>query len=429
MNDSFPPVIDGVANAVMNYAKCYQENFGNAVVAVPYDPAARDDVFSFPVVRYRSINTTRLFRYRAGYPFSVRALTRLKSEKIDLIHSHCPFISTFLARTLRESTGIPIVFTYHTKFDIDIKKTIPARPLQEQALKLVVDNIQACDEVWVVSQGAGKNLRSIGYQGDYTLMKNGVDISKGRVSEERLLEISSGYDLPPDVSVYLFVGRMMWYKGLRLVFDGLKLLQEQGLGFRMVLIGDGADCEAMKDYTDKIGIQESCIFLGAVSDRDILRCWYCRADLFLFPSIYDTNGLVVREAAACGLASVLIKGSCAAEDVTDGMNGFLCDENAESLACVLGSLWGKTEAIWRAGQAAMEQLYLSWDDSVARAAKRYDRILERNEASDFKHTRNSTDKLFQTTAHVMDYVGKVRTFQKLTAAELRVIYEWEKTHL
>ena len=56
------------------------------------------------------------------------------------------------------------------------------------------------------------------------------------------------------------------------------------------------------------------------------------ADMFLFPTSYDTNGIVVREAAACGLGSVLIKGSCAAEGITDRRNGYLIDENAESMA-------------------------------------------------------------------------------------------------
>lgn len=59
------------------------------------------------------------------------------------------------------------------------------------------------------------------------------------------------------------------------------------------------------------------LFLGPVYDRDVIRAWYCRSDLFLFPSEFDTNGLVVREAAACGLGSVLVEGSCAAEGIVD----------------------------------------------------------------------------------------------------------------
>ena len=48
------------------------------------------------------------------------------------------------------------MFTYHTKFDIDIAKAVRGKTLQDAAVKLLVSNISACDEVWVVSRGAEK---------------------------------------------------------------------------------------------------------------------------------------------------------------------------------------------------------------------------------------------------------------------------------
>ena len=197
-----------------------------------------------------------------------------------------------------------------------------------------MENINACDEVWTVSHGAGENLRSLGYEGDYIVMPNGVDIPRGRVSDEEILAATSGYDLPDGVPVYLFVGRIMWYKGLRLIVDALAGLREANKDFRMVFVGNGADMDELKAHAAKCGVLDKCIFPGASYDRQTLRAWYSRADLFLFPSTYDTNGLVVREAAACGLASVLIRGSCAAEGVLDGVNGFLVDETPVSPSIV-----------------------------------------------------------------------------------------------
>ena len=70
MNDSFPPVIDGVANAVINYANVISDGLGKAIVVTPEYPGAVDD-YPFEVVRYRSMNITeKLCGYRAGYPFS-----------------------------------------------------------------------------------------------------------------------------------------------------------------------------------------------------------------------------------------------------------------------------------------------------------------------------------------------------------------------
>ena len=48
INDSFPPVIDGVANAVTNYAAIIQRTYGDATVVTPYYPDADDGAYPFP---------------------------------------------------------------------------------------------------------------------------------------------------------------------------------------------------------------------------------------------------------------------------------------------------------------------------------------------------------------------------------------------
>jgi 1,2-diacylglycerol 3-alpha-glucosyltransferase len=345
MNDSFPPVIDGVANAVTNYASVIQRSYGDATVVTPYYPDADDGIYPFPVLRYPSIDTTKLVGYRAGLPLSPELMAQVEGRHIDLIHSHCPVTSTILARMLRQRLHVPLVFTYHTKFDIDIANAIHSRLLQEASIKLLVENISACDEVWTVSRGAGENLRSLGYQGDYIVMPNGVDIPSDRLPEETVRAVSEGLDLPEGVPLLLFVGRMMWYKGLRIILDALKQLKGEGQDFRMVFIGKGTDGEAIRAYAEELCLGDKVFFLPPCYDREIIRAWYCRADLFLFPSTFDTNGLVVREAAACGLASVLIAGSCAAEDVTDGRNGFFIEENAASMAATLRRLMPQRELL------------------------------------------------------------------------------------
>ena len=85
---------------------------------------------------------------------------------------------------------------------------------------------------------------------------------------------------------------------------------------------------------------------------------------------------MVREAAACGLASVLIAGSCAAEDITDGRNGFTIEETPEAMAALLERIGGDLPRLHAVGQRAMEEIYLSWQDAVAAAYERYGAILE-----------------------------------------------------
>lgn len=405
LNDSFPPLIDGVANTVVNYATHLTESGSNAVVMTPFYPHTDDSGFPFPVIRYPSIDTTRLVGYRAGSPFSTDVARYIKSNHVDLLHTHCPVASTFLARSIRNVADAPVVFTYHTKFDIDIKKALHGKLLQESAIHVLVQNVSACDEIWVVSRGAGENLRSLGYQGDYIVMSNGVDMPLGRVDDTIIETVCSGYDLPHDVPVFLFVGRLMWYKGIRIILDALAALNSNGMRFRMVFIGDGTDRAAIESYTHELQLENVCFFTGALRDRETLRAWYCRADLFLFPSSFDTNGLVVREAAACGLGSVLIRGSCAAEGVTENEDAFLISENAAAMASKLTELLLCPQQMKRIGENAMGRLYISWKDAVANANERYQIVIDRYRSGAYCARKQPIDELFAQSGELMEVIS------------------------
>lgn len=418
LNDSFPPQIDGVANAVLNYARIIQSGPGSAVVGVPDYPGTVDS-YPFPVVRYPSFDTTRLVGYRAGYPFSPRAMDALAAFHPDIIHSHCPVMSTVMARALRERLDIPVVFTYHTKFDIDIRRALYGHLLQQTAIRLLVDNISACDEVWVVSRGAGENLRSLGYQGDYIVMENGVDFPQGPADPERCEALRRELSLPPDVPVYLFVGRMMWYKGIRIILEALAALRRRGRDFRMLLVGDGMERREMEQLTRELRLDDICLFTGAVRDREKLRAYFSLSDLFLFPSTFDTNGIVVREAAACGTTSVLVRGSCAAEDVTEDVNALLIEENAASLAALLERVGADRPALRALGQRALEQLYLSWEDSVARAYARYGTVLDHYRRGLSGRSVEWTDELYNLLDDLRRGVDAARHFKETSRRRLQ----------
>lgn len=413
INDSFPPAIDGVANAVVNYGTYIQKNHGEAVVVTPFYPDADDTVFPFEVVRYPSLDITKAVGYRAGLPFDADVLGHLEEEGFDLIHSHCPITSAMLARTLRSRIDRPIVFTYHTKFDIDIANAIRSRLIQEEAARILVQNISACDEVWTVSRGAGENLRKLGYEGDYLVMPNGVDFPKGRVDDDAVWEATKEYNLPSELPVFLFVGRMMWYKGIRIILDALKLLDEKGCDFRMVFVGGGNDKDEITAYCTSLGLDGKVLFTPPIRDRAVIRAWYCRADLFLFPSTFDTNGLVVREAAACSLGSMLVRGSCAAEDVEDGVNGVLIEENASSMAESLQKLLAAREKMRAIGEGAQRDLYISWEDAVANAFSRYGTVIEKYRSGEYNGRERDEGEIYHTLGEVIDRYNLAREYQRL----------------
>lgn len=386
LNDSYPPVIDGVANVVLNYSRIMQiEGMADVCVVTPKYPNTDYDAYPYKVIPYQSIDTTKIVKgYRAGNPLDIKEIREADEFAPDIIHTHCPVASTFLARTLRAKTNAPVVFTYHTKFDEDIARVVKSDFLQKETAKFLVNNIEACDEVWVVSEGAGENLKSLGYEGDYRVVSNGVDFAKGRVDDEHVAMATKDYDLPKGVPVFLFVGRMISYKGVPLILDACRQLSDDGIDYRLICVGSGPDLEEFKETAkqyriydcDDLNRKGKCYFTGPIYDRDVLRAWNTRADLFLFPSTYDTNGIVVREAAACGTASVLIKNSCAAEGITDDRNGLLIEQSSESMYELLSRASSDLEHLHELGQKAMDEIYISWEDSVRTAHERYGELIE-----------------------------------------------------
>lgn len=423
LNDSFPPLIDGVANAVKNYAENLTANGFDPMVITPAHPDAADAGRPYPVIRYPSIDLRDKTGYMAGIPFSPELVRQLEGRKITILHSHCPIASTILARELRSVVDAPLILTYHTKFDIDIAAMIRSHALQAGSKRALVTNISACDEIWAVSHGAGENLRSLGYQGDYIVMPNGVDLPRERVSQEKCQAVSAGYDLPPNVPVFLFVGRIRWYKGLKIILDALAKLQNAGQEFRMVFVGDGSDKSEVEGYAAQLGLSGRCFFTGALSDREALRAWYCRGDLFLFPSTFDTNGLVVREAAACSLAAVLVAGSCAAEGVTHGRNGFLMEENADSLFSLMLALCAHPEKMRQVGQCAAQELYLSWADAVALASQRYEIVMDRFLCGKYPPHRHPLEHVLRKNGELMEDLAKIVDLSDTLREQIRDLFE------
>ena len=373
-NDSFPPIIDGVAQTVKNYANVLHRDFGNVTVVTPKYNDVKDE-YPYDVFRYQSIPLDKRIGYRAGNPFDIGTLVRLRQKRFDLIHVHAPFTSSLLARNLNHIPKVPIVFTYHTKFDVDVAKRMPVKGIQRVIMRFVLDNINAADEVWTVTEGCARDLRRIGYRGGYRVMENGTDFKYGIADTGKVADLRQKYNIKDYEMVFLFVGRMMWYKNIKLILDSLRLLKNEGASFRMLMVGDGYDAGDIREYTSKIGLNDVVTYTGAIYDREELRAYYSLADTFVFPSTYDTSGIVVKEAAACDCPTLLVRGSCAAEGVEHNYTGFLAEENAKSCADALAEICRNRDNIGQIGVNAGKHIYLSWDDAVGRAYERYTEIL------------------------------------------------------
>ena len=93
-----------------------------------------------------------------------------------------------------------------------------------------------------------------------------------------------------------------------------------------------------------------------------------------FYSIDEFSGMVVREAAAMGTPALLIEGSCSAEGITHGENGYLCQNSVEAITdAILAALPTAHEV----GERAKETIPIPWDTLMTQVVARYEALIAR----------------------------------------------------
>jgi 1,2-diacylglycerol 3-alpha-glucosyltransferase len=378
-SESFPPIMDGVALTVRNYVAGLNKTLGPTYAVVPAIPHSRKQEHG-EVYQYFSLPLAFRPPYRIGLPwFDLSLKAELHRVKFDLVHAHSPFSSGRLALRLARHRGIPIVATFHSKYRENFKQAVPIASVVNWAVRRIVDFYQAVDEVWAPTEASLETLREYGYRGRAEVVRNGVDLEPPahreslRTQGERLLRVHPGDFL------FLYVGQLAWEKNLAHLVRSLGVAKGMGGRFRVAFIGNGYAAGPMKTMVARLDMSGCTIFTGVVRDRAALASCYARADCFLFPSQYDTNGLVVIEAAAFGVPSLLTQGADAAEGVEDGVNGFLAANSVRAYSAKLRWLLAHPAAVARAGAGARLSHYRSWRTTVAEVRDRYLRLLRRRQ--------------------------------------------------
>lgn len=374
--EAFPPTIDGISTVAKCYADIINDKLGEAVIVTPKNPNQEDYKYPYEIYRYTSLFTFGE-GYPVGWPFKKQLSQDIIDMDFDILHSHCPIATSYFFRRVNRMKRIPQVLTYHTKYEYDFEERIPTPLIKKRAYGMLLNNIKCADEVWVTSKGTADSLRKVGYEGEYVVMPNGCDLPKAHINDDERAMIRRKHNIPADVPVMIFVGRMMWYKNIRIILDACKLLSSRGRDFRMIMVGMGPDENAIKKYTRKLGLENKVIFTGQLYDRSELQIYYSTADLLVFPSLFDTNGLVVREAAASETAAVLVKDSCAAEGIVDGETGFICFESAHSVARTIDRVIDNKDLLGRVGKKAQKDIYISWEESITNAYNRYQIVIDK----------------------------------------------------
>jgi 1,2-diacylglycerol 3-alpha-glucosyltransferase len=370
-SDSFPPIMDGVALTVKNYLVELDKILGPTCAVVPACQG-RGGLREAGVYRYLSVPLAARAPYRLGLPRLDPALhAALLRRPFDLVHAHSPFSAGKTALRLARRRGIPLVATFHSKYRDNLQQALRLPALVDWEIHRIVDFFSHADQVWIPTAECLPTLREYGYRGAVELVANGVDLEVPADRTGLLRKADSLFRTAPDETVLLYVGQLAWEKNLLFLVRALAALKARSHAFTMVFVGEGYAARKLETRVREEGLAGNIRFPGVVHDRDTLSACYARAELLLFPSLYDTCGLVVKEAAAFALPALLLRGSAAAAGVCDGVNGFLANHSVEAYAARLAALLARPGLLARAGEGARCSLYRTWRQVASEVKERY----------------------------------------------------------
>ena len=182
------------------------------------------------------------------------------------------------------------------------------------------------DECFAVNDGVAKL-----YYDDYKykklpkVMNNATEMVPLDDEKIAINYINKKHNLKSHEKVFLFVGRINLLKNILFIVDVIDNVKK--LKFKMLFVGNGNDEVKLRKKISDLKLNDDIILCGKITNREELKYYYARADLFLFPSIYDASSIVQIEAASQSTPCLFLKNTITASAIKDNVNGFLADNS------------------------------------------------------------------------------------------------------
>ena len=321
--DTFLPATDGVVTAILNFRKELTKRGHDVYIFASGDSYTRQiakkqkNIFVVRGVKFRKYPQYNL----AFFPFvSTIKVTRMK---IDVIHSHTPFMMGFYALLLSKMNKIPITSTFHTLFTD--KSVIKEYTINNKRINTMVWKYSwryarfyynRCNSVIAPSDTVRKLLARKGIKAQY-IVPSGVDLKRfnSQVNGDKIRDklVKNRKD-----KVVLYIGRLSKEKRLDTLLEAARILKNQNITF--LVGGTGPAAHHYQKLAERMHIKDKVRFLGFVEDKKLPQ-YYAACDVFCLPSKFETQGMVALEAMACDKPVVGSDYLALKELIKNGKNG------------------------------------------------------------------------------------------------------------
>ncbi|MEM2974346.1 MAG: glycosyltransferase [Candidatus Micrarchaeia archaeon] len=243
----------------------------------------------------------------------------LRRHKVDIIHSYGMGTMGMAALICSRLIGLPIIGTMPTNIQEATHYIVGSKRMQEFAKIMVWKYLRfyynRCDKILALSKSMAQIYRKNGLK-NVIVTPWGIDLDKYRPGKFRKIPKGGKVNI-------LYLGRIVKEKNLDVVIKSALLVAEKE-NVHFTIVGGGPAEQFYKDMVKKEGVEHLFTFVGPVKHDETVK-YYHSADIFVFPSIFETQGLAGLEAMACGLPVVGANYLAIPDFVKDGYNGYLFD--------------------------------------------------------------------------------------------------------
>jgi len=320
--ECYRPIVNGVVASIDALREGLRAHGVEVTMVAPHFPHFVDDARD--VVRVPSLPLPTPTAYRLCVPY-LNAVDRGRVRGIDLVHAHSPFVTGWMGASFARRNNVPLVFTYHTRLDAYAHYAPFDRATTERAMvELTRRYANAADAVIVPTGAMESRLRELGVRAPIAVVPSAIDVERFAAGRRSAL-VRARLGADGGAPLALVVSRLGMEKNVELALDALAHFAE----LRLAIVGEGPHRAALEERARRLGVAGRVRFTGALA-RERLPDVYASADAFVFPSITDTQGLVLAEALAAGLPVVAVE-SEASREVLSGA-GRVVPPDAAALA-------------------------------------------------------------------------------------------------
>jgi glycosyltransferase involved in cell wall biosynthesis len=376
ISDVYFPRVNGVSTSI----RTFREDLSNCGVdTILVAPAyVGSDAHGDPsIVRVPSAGVPRDpedRRMRWGALMRTLQLPRLRD--VDIVHIHTPFIAHYAGVRLARSLKVPCVATYHTFFEEYLHHYVPIMPRRMGRYLARSFTRSQCDDVRALiapSEPMRDVLLEYGVNTPIHVLPTGLPADRFLHGDGARFRSRAG--LPADRPLITYIGRVAHEKNIdfliRMFAEVLKSVPEALL----VIAGEGPAREPLRQLVQRLGLTEAVHFVGYLERQTALLDCYAAADVFVFASRTETQGLVLLEAMAQGAPVVSTAELGTRSILKPGCGALVVEEELESFAATVTRVL-RTESL-RRELAERGRLYArTWSSAVMarRLAQLYDTL-------------------------------------------------------